>query len=113
MKKPASDLRSTAFADLNQDAIKRVPSQGEVATRAYFNYLNQGSQPGHDVRHWLEAEAQLFAESQLAPSPNPQTQDNFVCDAGIESGFASEDHRPDRSQIMPGSQELFRTCTLL
>jgi Protein of unknown function (DUF2934) len=34
----------------------------EVAKRAYFNYVNHGSRPGHDLTHWLEARAQLLAE---------------------------------------------------
>ena len=38
------------------------PAPAEVAKRAYFNYVNQGSQDGHDSRHWLEAEAQLRTE---------------------------------------------------
>jgi hypothetical protein len=40
-------------------------SQDEVARRAYFTYVNQGSQQGHDVQHWLQAEAQLIAERNL------------------------------------------------
>ena len=38
------------------------PSADEVATRAYFNYEQQGSPQGQDVQHWLEAESQLLAE---------------------------------------------------
>ncbi len=33
-----------------------------VAKRAYFNYINEGSIPGRDEKHWLEAEAHLLAE---------------------------------------------------
>jgi hypothetical protein len=51
--------------DLNQNEIDFVPSPDEVARRAYFSYVNQGSLPGHDVQHWLEAEAQLLAERKL------------------------------------------------
>jgi hypothetical protein len=43
-----------------------------VARRAYAIYENQGSQSGHEVNHWLEAEAQLFGgverETQMHPS---------------------------------------------
>jgi hypothetical protein len=62
---PASASPPTAAADLNQYGIDFVPSPDEVARRAYFGYLNQGSLPGHDVQHWLEAEAQLLAERNL------------------------------------------------
>jgi hypothetical protein len=36
-----------------------------VARKAYFAYENQGSQPGHEVQHWLAAEAELIAERNL------------------------------------------------
>jgi len=39
-----------------------APAPSAVATRAYFSYVAEGSLPGHDVRHWLEAEAQLVME---------------------------------------------------
>ncbi|MGO8766696.1 MAG: DUF2934 domain-containing protein [Limisphaerales bacterium] len=42
-----------------------VPSPEEVSRRAYFAYVNQGSQPGHEVQHWLKAEAELIAERKL------------------------------------------------
>jgi hypothetical protein len=51
-----------ATADINGNGIEFVPSVDEVARRAYFTYVNQGSLPGHEVQHWLEAEAQLIAE---------------------------------------------------
>jgi hypothetical protein len=38
------------------------PAPDEVARRAYFAYENQGSLPGHEVQHWLKAEADLIAE---------------------------------------------------
>ena len=41
------------------------PSPDEVARRAYFAYENERSQPGHDVQHWLQAEADLIAERNL------------------------------------------------
>ena len=64
-QKPAGASRPTAVADLNQNGIDFVPSADEVARRAYFSYVNEGSLPGHDVQHWLEAEAQLLAERNL------------------------------------------------
>jgi hypothetical protein len=48
-----------------------APAPEAVARRAYAIYEQQGSQPGHEERHWLEAEAQLFGgverESQMHP----------------------------------------------
>jgi hypothetical protein len=64
-QKPAGASRSAAAADLNQNKMDFAPSADEVARRAYFSYVNQGSLPGHDVQHWLEAEAQLLAERNL------------------------------------------------
>jgi hypothetical protein len=51
----APDARETAF----------IPSPDEVARRAYFTYVNEGSRDGHEVQHWLAAEAQLIAERNL------------------------------------------------
>jgi hypothetical protein len=51
--------------DLNQNEIDFVPSGDEVARRAYFSHVNQGSRPGHEVQHWLAAEAELIAERNL------------------------------------------------
>jgi len=61
-KNPASSPKRTAAAALDHNGTPLVPSADEVARRAYFAYLNDGSQPGRDEKHWLEAEAQLWAE---------------------------------------------------
>ena len=42
-----------------------VPPPDEVARRAFFAYENTGSLPGHEVQHWLKAEADLLAERNL------------------------------------------------
>ena len=55
----------SAIACLNQDEINFVPSPDQVARKAYFTYVNQGSLPGHEVQHWLDAEAELIAERNL------------------------------------------------
>ena len=60
--KPASSPQPTAAVDLNQRETGFVPSPDEVARRAYFTYLNEGSPQGRDVQHWLAAEAELVAE---------------------------------------------------
>jgi hypothetical protein len=57
---PASVLSKTGPMDLSRSKTAFAPSPDEVARRAYSIYENQGSQPGHEVKHWLEAEAQLF-----------------------------------------------------
>ena len=56
---------SAAVANLNRNEIDFVPSPDEVARKAYFSYVNEGSLPGHDVQHWLSAEADLLAERKL------------------------------------------------
>jgi hypothetical protein len=63
--KPASVSGPIATTDLNQNEIDFVPAPDEVARRAYFSYVNQGSPQGHEVQHWLAAEAQLLAERKL------------------------------------------------
>jgi hypothetical protein len=64
-QKPAGASVAVTVADLNQNEINFVPSPDEVSRKAYFSYVNQGSLPGHDVQHWLDAEAQLLAERKL------------------------------------------------
>ena len=49
----------------NEDGMDLATSEDEVARRAYFSYVNQGSSQGHEVQHWLEAERQLLAERNL------------------------------------------------
>ena len=62
-QKPANALQpAVAF---NQNENDFVPAPDEVARRAYFSYENEGSLPGHDVQHWLKAEADLIAERNL------------------------------------------------
>jgi hypothetical protein len=64
-QKPVGASRPTAAVDLNQNEIGFAPSPDEVARKAYFSYVNEGSLPGHHVQHWLEAEAELIAERKL------------------------------------------------
>ena len=64
-QKTAGASQPIVAADLNQNEIDFAPSPDEVARKAYFSYVNQGSLPGHEVQHWLEAEAQLLAERKL------------------------------------------------
>jgi len=61
----ARATHSTAAAELTQGRNDFVPSADEVARKAYFSYVNEGSLPGRDVQHWLKAEADLLAERNL------------------------------------------------
>ena len=63
--KPAGAARPATAVGLSQNEIGFAPPPDEVARKAYFSYVNQGSLPGHEVQHWLEAEAQLLAERDL------------------------------------------------
>ena len=57
--------RPASAATLSTNEIDFTPSPDEVARKAYFTYVNQGSLDGHEVQHWLKAEADLIAERQL------------------------------------------------
>ena len=57
--------RPTSAAGIDQNEISFSPSPDEVARKAYFAYENEGSLPGHEVQHWLAAEAELIAERNL------------------------------------------------
>lgn len=59
---PAGLPRPTSVATLSASEIAFTPAPDEVARRAYFTYVNQGSHDGHEVQHWLAAEAELIAE---------------------------------------------------
>jgi hypothetical protein len=52
-----------ATSDSQENNFATAPD--EVARRAYFSYVNQGSPQGHEVQHWLAAEAELLAERNL------------------------------------------------
>jgi hypothetical protein len=54
-----------ALEDFNHNEFDCAPSADEVARKAYFSYVNQGSPQGCAVQHWLEAEAELLAERNL------------------------------------------------
>jgi hypothetical protein len=64
-RRPAIASPPIAPLALSQNEIDFVPSPDEVARRAYLSYVKQGSLPGHDVQHWLEAEAHMLAERNL------------------------------------------------
>ena len=70
-QKTANTQQSTTVAALNQNKTDVKPSRDAVAQKAYFSYLNGGSQPGQEMKHWLEAETQLIAgidhEMQIHP----------------------------------------------
>ena len=61
----AQTPQPAAATERTKSRIDFVPSADELARRAYFSYLNEGSLPGRDVQHWLEAEADLLAERNL------------------------------------------------
>jgi hypothetical protein len=61
-QKTASAPRPASTATLNATEIDFTPAPDEVARRAYFTYVNQGSLDGHEVQHWLAAEAELIEE---------------------------------------------------
>jgi len=64
-QKTAAASQSIPILGLSQNEINFTPSPDEVARRAYFAYVNQGSPQGHEVQHWLQAEAELLAERNL------------------------------------------------
>ena len=64
-QKPTSAAQPTSAVPMSQSEIDFTPSSDEVARRAYFAYENKGSLDGHEVQHWLAAEAELIAERKL------------------------------------------------
>ena len=64
-QKPAGAPQPISPLALKVNEIAFIPPPDEVARRAYFTYVNQGSRDGHEVQHWLAAEAELIAERNL------------------------------------------------
>ena len=61
-KQNPAEARQSAPTALGRNEKSFVPDPDEVARRAFFAYENTGSLPGHEVQHWLTAEADLIAE---------------------------------------------------
>jgi hypothetical protein len=49
----------------------RLDLSNQIARRAYRLYLEGGAQHGHDLGHWLKAEAELFAERAALRADQP------------------------------------------
>jgi len=64
-KIPTSIPVSSVVGGSNGLGNEFAPSPGEVARKAYFCYVNEGSPQGRDVQHWLNAEAALTEERNL------------------------------------------------
>jgi hypothetical protein len=49
------------MADQHESARNRTttPSRDDVARRAYELFQADGSEPGHELEHWLDAEREL------------------------------------------------------
>jgi hypothetical protein len=61
----ASAPRPVVLRSVNGAGNEFAPSPDEVARKAYFIYLNEGSPQGCNVQHWLDAEAILTEERNL------------------------------------------------
>jgi hypothetical protein len=61
-QRPAATPQPISPVAVNAGETAFTPSTDEVARQAYFAYVNQGSRDGHEVQHWLQAEAELIAE---------------------------------------------------
>jgi hypothetical protein len=56
----------TQTAPVSAPVNPTSPNADEVAVRAYYIYLNNGAQDGHDEENWLQAEAALKNEARSA-----------------------------------------------
>lgn len=67
------------------------PTQEEIARRAYELYVERGRKPGHALRDWLDAEAELLGEIPPLDEelPKPPVHDE-VAHASWESFPASD-----------------------
>lgn len=60
-KKKASRATKPSRARHEVDASSPLPeiTEADIATCAYFVYVNEGCPAGREMDHWLEAEARL------------------------------------------------------
>jgi hypothetical protein len=55
-------VRTTVAAKVSHlSAVAAVPTQDEIARRAYEIYLNEGCPEGRHLEHWAQAETELSA----------------------------------------------------
>ena len=67
---PDKEIIAQITPSLIDDA--RLHLANQIARRAYFLYLEDGAQHGHDLAHWLQAESELFEErNDAAPRQGP------------------------------------------
>jgi hypothetical protein len=52
--------KSSSSALKKPQAAKSVPTQEEIARRAYEIYLERGGAPGHELEDWTRAERELL-----------------------------------------------------
>jgi hypothetical protein len=72
IQKTTRASRLAAVVELNQNEIDFAPSPGEAGS-----YVSRGSPQGHEVQHWLAAEAQLLAKRKLTQVHGFQNRINF------------------------------------
>jgi hypothetical protein len=53
-----------------------ILTEEQIARRAYFNYLANGSANGNDVRDWLDAESRLRIDAWSMPSHSQPRSDS-------------------------------------
>ncbi|HEX4406656.1 MAG TPA: DUF2934 domain-containing protein [Polyangia bacterium] len=68
MPKAATKTANTtpASPSTTGNAAAALPSNEDIAKRAYELYLQRGSESGYEVEDWLQAEAELVAAASSA-----------------------------------------------
>lgn len=56
--------------DLDQGSLELTEEY--IRLRAYQLYEQRGRQDGHDVEHWLEAEAEIFGRKTATPDQSKE-----------------------------------------
>jgi hypothetical protein len=70
------------------DQIHHGPTHDEIARRAYALFEQSGCIPGHDMEHWLQAEAQLLADRKTRPEPRGQSNATNRMEKSASNGTA-------------------------
>ena len=63
---------------MSENKTETTPTRDDVAQKAYALYVKEGRPQGHEIRNWLDAEAQMAQTPQAAPAP-AAAQTEYVC----------------------------------
>ena len=88
---------------MNKNNPVAEPGRDDVEKKAYSLYVKEGRPQGHEVRNWLEAEAEIAHSTSESHMPAPDAAPEAAAKAGGEGTDASREYVcPMHPQIVRG-----------